>query len=384
VPEQVRVGVIMNGVTGRMGSMQHLSRSIMAIRDQGGVPLPDGRTIWPEPVLLGRNPDKLRALAAEHGLERWSTDLDECLADPAAAIYFDAQTTDRRAAAVRAAIDAGKHVYCEKPIATDLETALDLARAARAAGVRNGAVQDKLWLPGLLKLRRLIDAGFFGRLLSVRLEFGYWVFAGDLEPAQRPSWNYKKEEGGGIVLDMYCHWRYVLDNLFGQVRSVVCQGATHLPERVDERGRRYPATAEDAAYGILELEGGVIVQANSSWAVRVRRDDLLVLQVDGTGGSAVAGLRQCWVQPAAATPRPVWNPDQPQPIDFRAGWLEVPDSEPVDNAFKAQWELFLRHVVCGDPFGWDLLEAAKGVQLAAAAERSWRERRWVDVPELTA
>jgi predicted dehydrogenase len=340
--------------------------------------------IWPDPVLVGRSPDKLRALAAEHGLERWSTSLDECLADPDASVYFDAQTTDRRAAAVRAAIEAGKHIYCEKPIATDLETALDLARAARQAGIRNGAVQDKLWLPGLRKLRRLLDSGFFGRLLSARLEFGYWVFAGDVEPAQRPSWNYKKEEGGGIVLDMYCHWRYIIDNLFGQVRSVVCQGATHLPERVDERGARYAATADDAAYGILELEGGVIVQANSSWTVRVRRDDLLVLQVDGTGGSAVAGLRECWIQPAGATPRPTWNPDVPQPIDFRAGWLEVPEVEPVDNAFKAQWELFLRHVVCGDPFRWDLLEAAKGVQLAEAALRSWRERRWIEVPELTA
>jgi predicted dehydrogenase len=380
----MKVGIIMNGVTGRMGTNQHLVRSILAIREAGGVQAADGEVIWPEPILVGRSERKVSELARAHGLDRWSTDLGACLEDPDYQVYFDAQVTSERAPAIRAAIAAGKHVYCEKPIATDLETALDLARAARKAGIRNGAVQDKLWLPGLRKLRRLLDSGFFGRLLSVRLEFGYWVFAGDVEPAQRPSWNYKKEEGGGIVLDMYCHWRYIIDNLFGQVRSVVCHGATHLPERVDERGSRYAATADDAAYGILELEGGVIVQANSSWTVRVRRDDLLVLQVDGTGGSAVAGLRECWIQPAAATPRPTWNPDVPQPIDFRAGWVEVPEVEPVENAFKAQWELFLRHVVCDDPFRWDLLEAAKGVQLAETAERSWRERRWIDVPELTA
>lgn len=382
--DEVRVGVIMNGVTGRMGSTQHLARSIMAIRAQGGVPTGDGRTIMPEPVLMGRSPDRLEALAAEHGIERWSTSLDELLADPDLTVYFDAQTTDRRAPALLAAIEAGKHVYCEKPTASDLGTALQLARAARLAGRRNGVVQDKLWLPGLRKLRRLLDSGFFGRLLSVRLEFGYWVFEGDVEPAQRPSWNYRKEDGGGIVLDMYCHWRYVIDNLFGPVRSVVCRAATHIPERVDEAGQRYTSTAEDAAYGIIELDSGVIVQLNSSWCVRVRRDDLLVIQVDGTNGTAVAGLRDCWIQPRAATPRPVWNPDVPQPVDLRAGWLEVPEVEPMENAFKAQWELFLLHLVCDRPFPWDLLEAARGVQLAELALCSWHERRWVDVPELTA
>ena len=377
-----RIGIVMNGVTGRMGENQHLARSIAAIRAEGGIPLSDGTSIWPDPILVGRNPEKLKRLAALHGIERWSTDLAECLAARDNTVYFDAQKTELRAPAVRAALAAGKHVYCEKPVATNLAEALDLVRLAGAAGVRHGVVQDKLFLPGLVKLRGLIDSGFFGRILSVRGEFGYWVFEGFDQPAQRPAWNYRKEDGGGIVLDMYCHWRYVLDNLFGGVRSVLCLGATHIPKRVDESGLTYSATADDAAYGIMDLEGGVIAQINSSWTVRVRRDDLLVLQVDGTDGTAVAGLRECRVQRRSATPRPTWDPDVPQPINFYEGWEPVPDPGPTENAFKAQWELFLKHVVCGDPFPWDLREGAKGVQLAELAMRSWRERRFVDVPSL--
>jgi len=380
--DSVRVGVIMNGVTGRMGTNQHLVRSILAIREQGGVPLADGRRIWPDPILVGRSERRVRELAEAHGIARWSTDLEGCLAAGEDGVYFDAQTTTVRPAAIRAALAAGKHVYCEKPIAAELGTALDLARLAAAAGVRNGVVQDKLWLPGLVKLRHLLRSGFFGRVLAVRVEFGYWVFEGDWPPPQRPSWNYRTEDGGGIILDMFCHWRYVLDELFGGVRAVVAVGATHIPERVDERGNRYRATAEDAAYATVVLEGGAIAQVNSSWCTRVRRDDLLTLHVDGTLGSAVAGLRECRVQHRVTTPRPVWNPDVPQPIDFHAGWSPVPDRGPLDNAFKVQWELFLRHVVAGEPFPWGFLAGARGVQLAELALRSWRERRWADVPEL--
>ena len=376
------IGIIMNGVTGRMGTNQHLIRSILAIRAQGGLTLPDGEVLFPEPVLVGRNEQKLRALAAAHGLERWSTDLDKCLADPSYSIYFDAQTTERRAAAVKAAIAAGKHVYCEKPIADNLEAALELARLARAAGIKNGVVQDKLWLPGLRKLKRLVDGGFFGRILSVRGEFGYWVFEGDWQPAQRPSWNYRKEDGGGIIVDMLCHWRYVLDNIIAPVRAVSCLGATHIPQRWDEQGRPYAATADDAAYATFELEGGIIAQVNSSWCTRVYRDELVVFQVDGTEGSAVAGLRECKIQHRATTPRPVWNPDIPSPINFRETWMDVPDNTVFDNAFKAQWELFLRHVARDEPFPWDFAEAAKGVQLAELGLQSWKERRWLDVPEL--
>ncbi|MEV8325774.1 Gfo/Idh/MocA family oxidoreductase [Streptomyces sp. MJM8645] len=376
------IGVVLNGVTGRMGHRQHLVRSILAIREQGGLDLDDGRVLWPEPILLGRNEAKLRALAERHGLEHWTTSLDEALAHPLTEVYFDAQVTPAREAALRAAIAAGKHVYTEKPTAESLDAALELARLARAAGVRNGVVQDKLFLPGLRKLKRLIDGGFFGRILSVRGEFGYWVFEGDWQSAQRPSWNYRAEDGGGVILDMFPHWRYVLDNLFGPVRTVYAHASTHIPRRVDEQGRAYPATADDAAYGVFELAGGVVAQINSSWAVRVDRDELVEFQVDGTEGSAVAGLRECRIQHRATTPRPVWNPDLPATDPFRAQWQPVPANEEYDNGFKVQWELFLRHVATGSAYPWDLLEGAKGVQLAELGLRSAREGRRLDVPEL--
>jgi predicted dehydrogenase len=375
------IGLILNGVTGRMGANQHLLRSIVPILRQGGVQAGE-ELILPEPLLVGRNRRKLEAAARAAGLARWTTDLDGALSDPQMSVYFDAQTTLLRAEAVGKAIAAGKHVYCEKPAAASSAQALQLYVLARKRGVKHGVVQDKLWLPGLRKLADLVRRGFFGRILSVRGEFGYWVFEGDLVPAQRPSWNYRREQGGGIVLDMFCHWRYVLDNLFAPVRAVSCLAATHIPERWDEAGQPYRATADDAAYGTLELEGGIIAQLNSSWAVRVRRDDLLTLQVDGTLGSAVAGLRDCWIQPYGATPRPVWNPDLPNPIDFFDSWQKLPEQRTYDNAFKAQWELFLRHVALEEPFRWDLREGAKGVQLAEAALESSRLGRWVQIPEL--
>ncbi len=376
------IGIIMNGVTGRMGLNQHLRRSIHAIVQQGGVRISDSETILPRPLLVGRSPAKLEAISRETGGLPWTTDLAAALGDPAYSIYFDSQTTDRRAAAVRDAIAAGKHIYCEKPVAADLATALDLYRRAEQAGVRHGVVQDKLWLPGMLKLATLRDLGFFGRILSVRGEFGYWVFEGDTVPAQRPSWNYRAEEGGGIILDMLCHWRYVLDNLFGNVEAVSCLGATHIPTRRDESGRPYACTADDSAYATFQLAGGIVAHFNSSWCVRVRRDDLLTLQVDGTHGSAVAGLRHCWIQPYGATPRPVWNPDIESPLNYYEGWQKVPEQTTFDNAFKRQWELFLLHIVKGQPFRWNLLEAAKGVQLAEAGLESWKKRAWVDVPAL--
>jgi predicted dehydrogenase len=381
MPEH-RIGIIMNGVTGRMGTNQHLVRSIMAIIRQGGVKLSDDEVIMPDPILVGRNEAKLRALAAQTGVTRVSTDLEAVLKDRANTVYFDAQVTGRRAADVRRAVAAGKHIYCEKPTASSTGTAYELYQVARKAGVKNGVVQDKLWLPGLRKLKLLIDSGFFGEILSVRGEFGYWVFEGDTVPSQRPSWNYRKEEDGGLILDMFCHWRYVIDGLFGQIKSLSCLGATHIKERRDESGKPYRCTADDAAYATFELVNGIICHFNSSWATRVRRDDLLTLQVDGTKGTAVAGLRDCLVQHASATPRPVWNPDVESPIKFLDGWTRVPDYQPYDNAFKVQWELFLRHVVKNDPFPWSLLEGARGVQLAEKGLESWAQRRWVDVPVL--
>jgi predicted dehydrogenase len=379
-----RLGIVMNGVTGRMGTNQHLIRSIVAIRNQGGVALSDGSRVMPDPVLVGRNADKVAALAKEHGIERWTTDLDAALAAPSDSIFFDAATTQMRPKLLTQAIKAGKHIYCEKPIATNLAEAVEVCKLARKAGVKNGTVQDKLFLPGLIKLQMLRKTGFFGRMLSVRGEFGYWVFEGDWQPAQRPSWNYKAEEGGGIILDMMCHWRYVLDNCFGSVKSVVCIGATLIPERWDEHGKKYKATADDAAYALFELEGGVIAQMNMSWVVRVYRDDLVIFQVDGTDGSAVAGLSDCVIQPRQATPRSVWNPDEKQTMDFFADWHPVPDNEVPENGFKMQWEMFIRHVAEDAPYRHGLIEGAKGVQLVECALKSWKERRWIDVPKLDA
>ncbi|MCX5496487.1 Gfo/Idh/MocA family oxidoreductase [Kaistia dalseonensis] len=377
-----RLGLIMHGITGRMGLNQHLVRSIIAIRAQGGVLLANGERVMPDPILIGRNAAKVEAIARQYGIARWSDDLDAALADPDNILFFDAGTTQMRAGLLEKAIRAGKHVYCEKPISEDVEAALAVARLAAEKGVRNGVVQDKLFLPGLRKLAMLRDSGFFGEILSVRGEFGYWVFEGDWQPAQRPSWNYRLKDGGGIILDMLCHWRYVLDNLFGSVKAVSCLGATHIAERVDENGRRYRADADDAAYATFELEGGIIAQINSSWAVRVRRDDLVTFQVDGTHGSAVAGLTKCWTQHRVNTPKPVWNPDQPQTIDFYKTWDEVPDNIVYDNGFKAQWEMFIRHIFEDGPWPYGLIEGVKGVQLAELGLRSWRERRWLDVPPL--
>jgi predicted dehydrogenase len=380
--KQHTIGIIMNGVTGRMGTNQHLLRSIAAIIKQGGVKISEEETIMPDPILVGRNSDKLEKLCELSGVKRMTTDLDEALADKNNIIYFDAQVTGRRADAVKLAVKAGKHIYCEKPVATDVETAMELYQLCKEAGLKNGVVQDKLWLPGILKLKQLIQQGFFGKILSVRGEFGYWVFEGYTIPAQRPSWNYRKEDDGGIIVDMLCHWRYVLDNVFGKVKAVSCLGATHIPKRVDEQGKEYKCTADDAAYATFQLEDGIIAHFNSSWTVRVRRDDLLTLQVDGTKGSAVAGLRECYIQSYENTPRPVWNPDVPQPINFFDSWTKVGEQENYDNAFKVQWELFLKHVVNDDPFPWDLRDGAKGVQLAEKGIESWNKRCWVDIPEL--
>ena len=378
-----RIGIIMHGVTGRMGMNQHLIRSVLAIRDQGGLALADGSRLVPDPIIVGRNADRIDALANAHGVARWTTDLDAALANPDDALFFDAASTKLRPELLRRAIDAGKHIYCEKPVSESFAEARDIAAYAVAKGVKNGIVHDKLDLPGLLKLRRLRDSGFFGRILSVRGEFGYWVFEGDWMPAQRPSWNYRAKDGGGIISDMLCHWRYVLDNVVAPVKAVSCVGAVHIPDRWDEQGHHYTADADDAAYATFELEGGIIAHINSSWCVRVRRDDLVTFQVDGTHGSAVAGLHRCHSQHRVNTPKPVWNPDQPQTMNFLEDWEEVPDNTVFDNGFKVQWEQFLRHVVEDAPWRYTLLEGAKGVQLAELGYQSWKERRWLDVPDIT-
>jgi len=379
-----RLGLVMHGVTGRMGMNQHLIRSILAIRDQGGVALANGDRVMPDVCIVGRNADRVARLARAHGIDRWTTDLDAALADPKDTVFFDAASTQLRAGLLEKAIAAGKHVYCEKPVAETSADALRVARLAAKAGVKHGVVQDKLFLPGLMKLAALRENGFFGRILSVRGEFGYWVFEGDWQTAQRPSWNYRKADGGGIILDMLCHWRYVLDNVVAPVKAVSCLGATHIPRRWDERDQPYDADADDAAYATLELEGGIVAQINSSWCTRVRRDDLVTFHVDGTHGSAVAGLHKCLVQHRVATPKPVWNPDMPQAHNFFDDWQEVPDNRLYDNGFKIQWELFIRHLYEDGPWAHGLFEGAKGVQLAELGLKSWADRRWYDLPALEA
>jgi predicted dehydrogenase len=377
-----KIGVVIDGATGRLGTTQHL-RALLDIRREGGLPLKNGDRLIPEPVLLGRSREKLAALAEKSGGLRWSTERDACLADPAIDIYFDATATGGRPDRARAAFAAGKHVYLEKPIAENLEDALSVARAAERAGRKGGVVQDKLFLPGLKKLRTLYDAGFFGRVLSIRLDFGWWVFDGDLFPAQRPSWNYQKATGGGLILDMFAHWRYIFDRLLGPINAVSCRHATVQPRRIDERGRPYDVDVEDHAFAIFELEGGVLAQISSSWASRVKRDDLLQIQVDGTLGSAVAGLHRCFVQPLVATPKPFFSPEQPQQMNFDEQWQEVPDVLPFENGYRAGWELFLRYAAEDAPFPAPLLEGAKSVQLAAACYKSHRERRWVELEPLS-
>src|SRR5215218_3196980 len=379
---QHTVRVIMNGVTGRMGYRQHLLRSILPIRADGGVLLPDGDRVTVEPILVGRNAEKLAALAAQHGVSDYTTNLDEALSDDSASIYFDAQVTTERKKSILKAIAAGKHIYTEKPIAESVSEGVELITAADEAGVINGVVHDKLYLPGLLKLKRLIDSGYFGRILSVRGEFGYWVFEGDWQPAQRPSWNYRAEDGGGIMTDMFCHWNYVIENLFGRIEAVTAKAVTHIPERWDEQGRRYDATADDAAYGIFEVEGGVIVQLNSSWAVRVHRDELVEFQVDGIEGSAVAGLFNCVAQHRSSTPKPVWNPDLPESQRYRDQWQAVPDNGTFDNGFKAQWEEFLRYVVGDGEHTYDFLAGARGVRLAEAGLASSAKGQRIELGEI--
>lgn len=376
-----RIGIIMNGVTGRMGANQHLARSIVAIMKQGGIKVSDDLVIMPDPILTGRNENKLKALADQHGLSRYTTDVQAALDDPRDEVFFDASGTLQRRKFVEMAVKARKSIYCEKPTAPTAAEALALAELCEKAGLKNGVVQDKLWLPGIRKLKQLIDSGFFGKVLSIRGEFGYWVFTGHVadQPCQRPSWNYRAADGGGIIIDMFCHWQYVLENLFGKVKSVAAWANTDLPERIDEQGKKYHADADDSAYAMFLLENNVMAQFNSSWCTRVRRDDLLTIQVDGTKGSAVAGLRECWVQAEAMTPRPVWNPDVPQPINFYEGWSQIPSTTTYDNAFKAQWELFLRHVALDEPFRWTLREGAKGPQLAEAGLAAWREKKWVNL-----
>lgn len=379
------IGIIVNGATGRMGLRQHLKRSLLPLREEGGVVDAQGRRHPIKLVLVGRRAEALQQLSEELGVPDWTTDLDQVLADPQWTVYADAASTNLRHENLVKAIEAGKAIYTEKPTASTLEESLDLARRAEQAGVLAGVVHDKLFLPGPLKLRRLLDSGFFGRVLSVRGEFGYWVQEGDVQPAQRPSWNYRKQDGGGMVTDMFPHWCYLVENLFAPIEAVTARVVTHVERRWDERGEPYEVTADDAAYATFELSDGVVVQMNSSWAVRVNRDELLELQVDGTHGSAVIGLWGAKIQPREVSPRAVWDPDVRDPHDYAADWIEVPDNLPPgadwENGFKAQWRDFLQALVNHTPYPYDLAAGARGVRLAEAGQRSSDEGRRIVLAE---
>ena len=378
-----RVGIIVNGATGGLARHQHLA-ALLALRAEGGLTLSDGDRLVPDPILVGRNEDRLRALAADVRVERWTTDLDTALSDNSNEIFFDAATTAGRFTVARRAIHSGKHVYCEKPVASTLDEAMELVRAARDAGVKNGTVQDKIFLPGFRKLKMLRESGFFGRTLEVRIEFGRWIFDGEHQRAQRPSWNYRKADGGGLILDMFPHWRYMIDHFAGAITAVNCTCRTHVARRRDEGGRPYAVDVEDSAFAHMEIEGGAVASVNSSWCTRIRRDDIIVVQIDGTRGSAVATPHDCWTQGDVNTPSPVISVNTRQPQDFFAQWLPVPANDGVGNSYRAGWELFLRHVADNEPFPFTLLEGARGVQLAELSYRSNAERRWMDVPALNA
>jgi predicted dehydrogenase len=374
--------IAMEGVTGRLGTNQHLIRSLLAIRNEGGLALKNGDRLMPEPILTGRNPDKLAALAAAHGGLQWSADVGKTLADKSIEIYFDSAATGGRLDRIMRAIAAGKHVYTEKPVANSSAEAMQMVRAAKAAGLKAAAVQDKVYLPGFNKLRQVRDSGFLGRILSARLEGGWWVFDGEVYPSQRSSWNYRKADGGGLVLDMYPHWRYLTASLMGPINAVSCRKTTQQKKRWDESGKPFDVDVEDEVFATFEFESGALAQVTTSWASRVKRDDLIQIQIDGTLGSAVAGGHKCYVQSLATTPRPVWNVEAPQAMDFDAQWQEVPEHQPFKNSYRHGWEQFLRHVAEDAPLRSTLLEGAKDVQLTEACYQSDRERRWIDLAPL--
>jgi predicted dehydrogenase len=378
---QRRLGVIVSGATGGLVAHQHLP-ALLAIRREGGVPLANGDRAVPDLLLVGRDASKVARTAISAGIERWTDDLDTALSSNEHQVFFDATATALRSALVSRALAAGKHVYCEKPLASTLADAMALVRMAAERRLCNGVVQDKILMPGMRKLKRLKEQGFFGRILEVRLEFSRWIFDGATRPAQRPTWNYRKRDGGGLILDMFPHWRYLIEHLAGGVRTVSCTARTQIPRRYDERGQRYDVDVEDAAFAHLELDGGAIASVNSSWTSRIRREDVITIQIDGTHGSAVAGLHDCYTQTDAATPKVAITVDERQPQSFHEQWQAIPDDATWQNSYRAGWDMFIRHVLIGTPFPSPFLEGAKGVQLAELSHLSNRERRWVEVPPL--
>ncbi len=373
------IGIIVNGATGRIGSTQHLANGLIPIIEEGGLALGDDRLV-PRLLLVGRDPARLAAVARACNGADHTTDLAAALADPDYAIFFDAAATQQRVTALERAIAAGKHVYCEKPVAPTAAEGLALLDAARKRGLSHGAVEDKIDLPGLQKLAALTARGALGRIVGFRLEFGWWVFDGGDRPCQRPSWNYRAG-GGGLILDMYPHWRYVIETIVGRIARVASSEWTATPERVDEQGVRYRVAVEDSAATLVELENGAFGTILSSWATRMRRDDLLTLQVDGTEGSAVAGLHRCHVQSSAQTPAIAhFSVMKDIDADYRDGWQPAPPLAQYRNPYRVGWEAFLRHVATGAPLACDFTAGIRDVAFAEACHRSMRERSWVEIP----
>ena len=375
------IGIILHGGTGRIGSTQHLKNALAPIRHEGGLAMGDIRVV-PRVILVGRDKERLAAIARENGGLEWTTDLDAALSDPAYEVLFDAAATHQRKATLAKGIAAGKHIYAEKPVATSVAEGRALLAAISARGLKHGAVEDKQYLPGMRRLKALAQAGFFGRVVGFRLEFGWWVFDGLEERCQRPSWNYRKAGGGGLMLDMYSHFRYLIEGMLGPIRRVVTSAATAAPERVDETGMRYAVDVEDQATTLVELASGATGAVIASWATRVRRDDLMTFQIDGTKGSAIAGLHRCHMQSLADTPRvAAFNPMVDLAIDYRARWQEAPAAEPNLNSYRVGWEDFLRHLVADAPMRSDFAAGIRDVAFAEACGRSARENGWVGFDE---
>ena len=380
-----RLGIIMHGVTGRMGYNQHLVRSICAIRDAGRRRAcerrpRDARSDPGRPQRGEARRDRRSGTASR----ATTTDLDAALANTDDTVFFDAGSTQMRADLLSKAIDAGKDVYCEKPIADTLADAIKVAKLARSRGIKNGVVQDKLFLPGLRKMKLLKDAGFFGRMLSVRGEFGYWVFEGDLQPIQRPSWNYRKADGGGIILDMLCHWRYVLDNLFGEVKAVSCLGVTHIPRAHRRSGQALHGRCRRCRLCDVRARGR-----------RDRADQLVLVRArEARRSRHLPGRRHARL--GGRRPHALLHPAS---REHAASGLEsgrAADDElqravggsaghqAYDNGFKLQWEDFIRHVVRGSAL--DVRSARKASRACSSPSsgcKSWAERRWLDVPDLS-